>query len=120
MSFKNRVVIFGKSLNLAGISASLKLEQELDVVFVDPQEISSIACLEAMKPSVIIFDLAESPCELDMTLLRTQPGLILIGVDPSSHDALILKGQSSQVMSAGDLSQLISIYTDVKPAKRKR
>ena len=46
-----------------------------------------------------------------MALLRSQSGLLLIGVDPSSDEVLVLKGQRNRVVTVGELTQLIINYT---------
>ena len=112
MSSVKSIVIFGRSLNLAGIGACLKKKQELDVLEIDPQDPDARKRLEEVTADVILFDLLDPPNDLDMALLRSKPGLLLIGVDPSSDEVLILKGQCSRVMTAGELSQLISNQTD--------
>jgi len=112
MSFKKSVVIFGRSLNLAGINACLQQDEGLDVLQIDPSDPDARLRLEALTPEVILFDLSDPPNDIDMVLLRNKPGLLLIGVDPSSDEVLILKGQCSSVMTAGELSQLISNQAD--------
>ena len=112
MSFKKCVLIFGRSLNLAGIGACLKHVEGLDVLEIDPREPDARQRLEALTPEVILFDLLDPPNDLDMALLCSKPGLLLIGVDPSTDKVLILKGQCSSVMTVNELSQLISNQTD--------
>jgi hypothetical protein len=109
---KKGVLIFGKSLSLAGIGACLKLDKGLNVEFVDPQDLHALQCLADMNLDTILFDSGNPPNDLDLRLLRKQPDLLLIGLDPSSDEVLILKGQCSRVMSTGELSQLILNQTD--------
>jgi hypothetical protein len=111
MSFNKSVVIFGKTLNLAGISACLKHEEDLVVFEIDPQDPDARQQLEAMTPDVIFFDLSDPSSDLDMVLLRSKPGLLLIGVNPSKDEVIFLKGHSSRVFTTGDLSKLISNHT---------
>ena len=101
------VLIFGKSLSLAGIGACLKLEKGLNVEFVDPQDPVVRQRLEEVNPDVILFDLGDPPNDLDLTLLHTKPGLLLLGVDPSSDEVFVLKGLHNRVVTASELSKLI-------------
>ena len=103
-----RVLIFGKSLSLAGIGACLKLEKGLNVEFVDPQDPGVRQRLEEVNPDVILFDLGDPPSDLDLTLLHTKPGLLLLGVDASSDEVFVLKGLHNRVVSASELSKLIA------------
>jgi hypothetical protein len=119
MSFKKSVVIFGRSLNLVGIGACLKREEGLDVFEIDPQDPGARQRLEALEPEVILFDLADPPNDLDLAFFRRKPGLILIGVDPSSDEVLFLKGQRSKVVTAGELTKLIANHNDDKFVKKR-
>lgn len=117
MSFKKTVLIYGKSLNLAGIGACLKHEEGLDVYEIDPRDTGARQRLEELTPGVILFDLSDPPNDLDMAFFHSKPGLLLIGVDPSSDDVLILTGKRSRVVTAGELSNLISNKTDTNVKK---
>jgi len=105
MSEKKKVLIYGRSLNLEGIGVSLRLEGNLDVMVVESGEQN---CLQDNKPEVILFDLANPPKELNLALLRKQPDLLLIGVDPSSDEVLVLTGQRNRIVSVYELAQLLS------------
>jgi hypothetical protein len=43
------------------------------------------------------------------TLLRTCPGLLLIGVDPASEQFLVLSGTPRQALSIEDLANVIEL-----------
>lgn len=111
MPFKKSVLILGRSLNLAGIGACLRLEEGLDVIDMDPKEPSARQRLEALTPAVILFDLSDPPNDLDMALLRRKPDLLLIGVDPSSEEVLILQGKCDRMVTVAELTKLIMRLT---------
>jgi|LSQX01.3.fsa_nt_gb hypothetical protein len=111
MSLNKKVLIYGRSLNLEGIGVSLKLEGNLDVVVVEADEQN---CLQDNNPEVILFDLADPPKELNLALLRKQPGLLLIGVDPCRDEVLVLTGQRNKIVSACELAELVSAQ-EVQP-----
>ncbi len=108
MDNRTRVVVYGKTLSMAGIAASLVAETNLEVICVDPQEPAGRQSLNELDPRTILFDRTEPHPELDLALLREQPGLLLIGVDPSSNDALILSGQLTRVLSSRDIARIVS------------
>ena len=112
MAFKTSVLIFGKSLYLAGIGVCLKNVEGLDVLKIDPQSPNAKQRLDALSPDALLFDLSNPPSDLDMALLRSNPDLLLIGVDPSNSEILVLKGQCSRVMTTNELNKLISCQTD--------
>lgn len=105
MSVKKKVLIYGRSQNLEGIGVSLKLEGNLDVIVIEPGEQKS---LEELNPEVVLFDLAEPPEELNLALLRKQPGVLLIGVEPSSDEVWVLTGKRNKIVSVSELTKLVS------------
>jgi len=107
------VIIYGKSLNLAGIGACLKLEEGLDVFDIDPEDPSARERLEELTQEVIIFDLSDPPKDLDLALLRRKPGILLLGVDASSNEVFVIKGFHNRVVTANELSKLIVNHTKV-------
>ena len=111
MTFNNSVLIYGRSLNLAGIGVCLRNLEGLEVLEIDPSDPDARQCLEALTSEVILFDLTDPPRDLDLAFLRNKPGLLLIGVDPSSDEVLILKDQFGREMSTDALNQLISYQT---------
>ncbi len=108
MDKRTRVIVYGNTLSMAGIAASLKAEEGLKVICVDPQNSTVRQSLDELGPQAVIFDRSDPNTALDLALLREQPGLLLIGVDPSSDDALVLSGQLTRVLSAKDLASLVS------------
>ena len=115
MEKRTRVVVYGNTLSMAGIAASLKAETSLEIICVDPQNATVPQNLKELNPETIIFDRSDSNTILDLTLLREQPGLLLVGVDPSSNDALVLSGQLTRVLSGKDLARLVSAQ-EVRPS----
>ena len=104
---RTRVVVYGSSLHMAGIQASLKAEPDLEVVCVNPYAPMAGQRLNELHPAAIAFDLTDPSLGLDVTLLREQPGLLLIGVDPSSDELLVLSSRPAQALSASDLVSVI-------------
>ncbi len=113
---RTRVVVYGNTLSMAGIAASLKVETTLDVFCVDPKHPSARKCLNELDSKTIIFDRTEPHPELDLALLREQPGLLLVGVDPSSDDLLVLTGQRNRIVTASELAHLVSAQAKQSPA----
>ena len=112
MSVKKKVLIYGRSLNLKGIGVSLKLDGNLDVIVIEPGEQKS---LEDLNPEVVLFDLAEPPEELNLALLRKQPGVLLIGVEPSSDEVWVLTGKRNKIVSVSELTKLVSAHVVQPP-----
>ena len=56
---------------------------------------------------VVIFDLAMAQPEFAIALWKAQPRLLLIGVDLTTGQALVLSGQPSRLLTMDDLLQVI-------------
>ena len=100
-----RVIVYGNSLALAGIEASLNLDPECEVVGhawpFDQQELSK------SYPDVVIFELDAVPPERLYALSKEIPGLLLIGIDPESNRAQLWSGQQAKGWTSQDLSRVI-------------
>jgi hypothetical protein len=101
------MVIYGCSLNLAGIAASLKAMTSLEVVCLDPHSPDARQALHDLHPAVIAFDLSEPFPNQAAGLLNEQPGLLLIGVDPNRNEVLVFSGQAKQAHLVQDLLKVI-------------
>ena len=104
---KKLVIVYGNSLNMAGIAASLNADTSLDVVCIDAQTPNFRQSLDGLEPATILFDLTDPPSELDLGLLLDRPGLLLIGVDHSSDEVLVLSGQLRKVDSGRELAEIM-------------
>jgi hypothetical protein len=104
---RKRVIVYGSSLNMAGIAASIKAEAGLEVVSVDPLSPDARLRLTEIAPAAIAFDLINPSPGLEITLLRNQPDLLLIGVDSTNNELLVLSGQSVNALSMADLIDII-------------
>ena len=108
MNSHQRIFYMASHSNLAGVTACLKLDPCLDVLFINPDTPGAKQNLEGFNPETIIFDLSDTPADLDIKLLRKRPGLLLVGVDPSSNEVFALTGKRNKVLSASELTQLVS------------
>jgi hypothetical protein len=97
------VVLYGNSLVVSSIGASLQGRAELQVSSVDTTCPQAEERLRALQPDVVIFDLAAARPEFAIALWKTQPHLLLIGVDLLAHEALMLSGQPSRLLTLDDL-----------------
>lgn len=116
-----RLVLYGNSVFLAGIKAQLESYTAHDLYaphesFATLELITMDAgCPELMdwicnyNPCAVLFDLSEEHPGFAVTLLRKRPGLLLIGVDASCDQLLVLSNHPVQAHSIADLVQVIQI-----------
>jgi hypothetical protein len=105
MQRKTRVIFCGESLVLAGLHALLNQDSSMEVV---EQKLPFSACqLSEMQPEVIIYDtnaLQTGFCDL---LTEELPGLLLIGIDPDSHQVTLWSRRRLRELSSRDLVEII-------------
>jgi hypothetical protein len=107
MEKRKRVVVCDNSLYMAGIAASLKVDTTLEVLCVNLDSLDARQILDENNLAAIIFDLSDPPLRLNNSILREQPGLLLIGVDPSKDEMLVLSSYPAQALSVADLINII-------------
>ena len=107
MEQRQRVVLYGQSVILGAVQASLRDDPQLEVVSLAPP--ATAQALAALAPNVILFDTDKGCSGPAFTLLRTCPGLLLIGVDPASAQLLVLSSTPRQALSIEDLVNVIEL-----------
>jgi len=101
------VVLYGNSLLLAGVDASLRDREGLELVWIDATLPDAAQRLRALHPDVVVFDLA-APCpQFASSFLTEHPGLPVIGLDVNSSTVIVLSSQQYTALSANDLTQVI-------------
>jgi hypothetical protein len=101
-----RAIVVGDSLILEGVRATLENRLGLDVLVLDQPPDVSLEELGAYCPDAIIFDVGAIQPELLLSLFQ-QPGPLLIGIDPETHQALVWSGRQTAAVVAADLIQVI-------------
>jgi hypothetical protein len=103
----NRQILFyGNSVILGSIGASLRQFPGFDVTTLAPPLLENNA-LGTINPDVVLFDLDASTTEPVFDLLKTNPALVLIGVNPGSNVVRIWNSQQLQEISMQDLLELL-------------
>ena len=104
------VVLYGNSLVVSSIGASLQCRAGLRVLPLDAALPDAAQQLSALQPDVIIFDLATTLPNDAIRLWRALPALLLIGVDLSKGAALVLSGQPARMLTTNDLLHVIESH----------
>ena len=112
-----RVIVYGNSVALAGIEASINLDPECEVIAhawpISQQELCRL------HPDVVIFELDAVQPEFLYTLSKELPGLLLISIDPESNRALLWSGQQAEGWTIQDLEQVIHQASSNIPISRR-
>lgn len=101
-----RVILYGKSIILGTIGASLRLYPELEIIPLAPP-LPDFQALKALAPHVILYDIQATLPETALALLEACPGLLLIGVDPDQNETRVWSGRQLHALSIQDLVQVI-------------
>ena len=105
MEKKQRVIVYGNTVVLAAIEASINLDRGCEVVpHPWPMDRQALCTLD---PDVVIFELDAVPSEFPYTLSRERPGLLLIGIDPETNKAFLWTGEQAEGWASQDLAQAI-------------
>jgi hypothetical protein len=102
-----RTVLYGNTIFLAGLAVQCANRPGLEIMMIDADRQYAEQQLEASSPHVIVFDLTASHPERAFHLLQKNPDLVLVGVDVTSDQVLVLSGHSSPVLTSEDLLKVI-------------
>ncbi|PWB50195.1 MAG: hypothetical protein C3F13_17155 [Anaerolineales bacterium] len=109
------VLLYGNSLTVSTIGASLQACPDLQVLSLDPTRPNVIWRQEELQPGIVIFDLATAYPNFAIDLWRAHPGMLLIGVDPSSDEMLVLSDRPQPALSVQDLVNVIRDHSQSDP-----
>jgi len=105
MEKRQRVIVFGNTLVLAGIAASIGKDPGCELVaHAQPNEQPD---LSALHPDVVIFDMDAMQPDFQYSLAQELPGLLLIGIDPETNRVLLWSGEQVTGLTSQDLAQII-------------
>lgn len=102
-----RVILFGKSMILGTVGASLRQQPEFEVLALSPP-FPSAQELQVLAPEIILFDLQAPRPEAAFALLEHCPGLLLVGVSPDRNEVTMWSGQKFSQLSTQELVQAIT------------
>jgi hypothetical protein len=104
MDSQHKILFYGNSLVLAGVQATFQGYAGFEAIALDNP--ATQAEVLALDPAVVVFDMGSSESEFLLAQMQQLPGLLLIGVDPESHEVL-LTGQAVCSISLQQISQIV-------------
>jgi hypothetical protein len=115
---KRRVVLFGKSIILGTIGASLSLYPDLEIIPLSPP-LPDFQVLKDLAPHVILYDIEATLPDAVLALLETSPDLLLIGINPDSNQVMVWSGRQLHELSTHDLVQVINSGEEGSPTSSR-
>ena len=103
---QRRTILYGDSLILEGVRVRLAGDPSLEVITQDYPLDRPLEQLRRLNPAVIIFDLGAVQSELPLAILQ-QAGLLLVGINPETHQALVWSGRQAAAVAAADLIEIL-------------
>jgi hypothetical protein len=111
---QRRIFLYGGSVIIGGLGASLRREREFEVIEL-PEPSPGPPELAALAPDVVVFDVENSDAGPVFSLLETRPGLLLVGVSPDSDVVRIWSRRHYRALSTQDLATLIATHPSAPP-----
>ncbi len=107
---KRRIVLYGTSIIVSTVGASLQRSPQYEVVTLSPAQQSK---LETMAPDVVLFDLEGARPEAAFKLLENHPGLMLLGISPDTNLVKVWSGCQLHELSIHDLKGIIDSQSNI-------
>jgi hypothetical protein len=103
---RQRVILYGDSLILAGLRASLEARPGIEILVLDQPLDALCEVLRSLCPAALIIDLGAVETDFPLALLQ-QPGLRLVGIEPETHQAVVWSGRHEAAVVAADLFNIV-------------
>ena len=101
------VVLLGDSVLIDGVAAGLASRQVPKMVRIDTFTADIVERLESLEPDLIVFELDAPRSSSIFTLLRQQPGILLLGLDLDYSQVLVLNSHHHITPTMNDLYQIV-------------
>ncbi len=107
MDKTKKVVLYGSDLVVSTVGENLRGRPGFQILQIDPLLPDAQQRLDAVRPDVVLFDLAGAQPDFTITVLRKNPGLLLIGVDLRTDKMLVMSGEESRLVTTDDLVHMM-------------
>jgi len=104
MDNQHKILFYGNSLVLAGVQETFKGYTGFETIALDQRTTQEE--LLVLNPAVVVFDMGDLESEFLIAQTKQLPDLLLIGVDPQSHEVL-LTGQATGSISLEQITQIV-------------
>ncbi len=119
MQTRKKVVLYGDSVVLTVVGASLKTCPALEVVNAYTPR-GALRDLDALSPAAVVLDLGLVGTDFAFALLRDRPDLLLVGLDSEGDRLLVLSGRHARALSTADLVRLIATPAEASEEESAR
>ncbi|MRR29662.1 hypothetical protein EG834_04910 [bacterium] len=106
MERRQRILLYGDSLLMAGVRASLEASLAFEVIPLDAS-LATEQDLLVSNPDIVIFDNDSVRPQFHFNLIKRQAELLLIGIDPDSNGVQLWSGRYLRELSVQGLVDVI-------------
>ncbi len=110
-----RILLYGNSILIAGLMASLQGVEGLDVACAD---LGNLSDFQSLTPDVVIVDLSDANAARAVAHFGARPGFLVLGVDTARSVLTVLSGSQMAVADTADLAQLVKRFVQGEIRKR--
>lgn len=107
MKPRRRILLYGNSVILGSIGASLQRSDQFEVRKLAPP-LDEALKRNTDKPDIILFDLETPHKEAVFSCLESNPGLLLVGISPDINLVQVWSGREFRELSTQSLLELIN------------
>ena len=115
----HQIVVYGNSLLLSAVAASLQTLPDWRLIPMDAQDADAAARVWQRHPDIVLTDWSvewRAPGSPLLTLLHTCPDIPIVGLDAETNRVTILSGHQVTTDSLTDLHALIATLLQKPPA----
>jgi hypothetical protein len=111
---RRTVLLYGRSLLLSGVAASLEQCPDLRAMRAATWSEAS-RLLAEQPPDVLIFDLTSGCEDHLLSLLVANPTLLMIGLDAECNRAVSVSGQDTRSLTMSQIQEMIGVANQAVP-----
>lgn len=115
-----QVFLYGSSLFIEGLEASLKAVPALEVVRLRADANNLLKQARRLQPDAVVIESGALPDEFSIGLLKEFPGLLLVALDRETSHLLVLSGKQTPAVTTKDLVQVIETWHGSTPPQPLR
>lgn len=111
MREQRTVALYGNSLLIDIVEASLANNLDLVVIRVDGPSDRAVEQLKSLSPDMIVVDSAAPDSQFVLSFFKDRAGVPLLCLDPNRNKAMILSCQHYSSLTTTDLTDLVQLHT---------
>jgi hypothetical protein len=107
MEHQPRIVVIGHSLLMEGVAVSLANTPMGNIIWADPVATDTEGYLQALQPDLVILELCDPRTARMLSLLKTNPNVLFLGLNENCNQAFLLKSHECAVHTIQDLLEIL-------------